>query len=315
MAQMVNVEVEDPVGPKRARVAAGERAGHGQGTTTRGEEIALDTRKVLSSADLLNPVVVEHTLAGVATRWPVDVAEPLGYGLDCPGSFHLQVSGLPAFREDDQEGHGRFAGQKPRGALRGCLHDCDLDVAGQCCMVALVITIDGTEVPVGLWLGDTENKTVVTDLLADLVAREFDTTGGVLCVIDGAKSLAAGIVQVFGEHAVVQSYTIHKRRNVAGHLPNDLAATVDSRPEAIFAQPDTAKGLAAARHLANELEVEHPDAAGSLKEGLADMSTVRRLGVGGALARTLTYTSCIESMISVPRRTTGRVTRAGRTDR
>ena len=39
------------------------------------------------------------------------------------------------------------------------------------------------------------------------------------------------------------------------------------------------------------------------------MFTVRRLGVGGALAKTLTTTNCIESMISIARRTTGRVTR------
>jgi hypothetical protein len=39
------------------------------------------------------------------------------------------------------------------------------------------------------------------------------------------------------------------------------------------------------------------------------MFTVRRLGVGGTLAKTLTTTNCIESMVSIARRTTGRVTR------
>jgi putative transposase len=29
--------------------------------------------------------------------------------------------------------------------------------AEHCCVVALAITVDGTTVPVGLWLGDTEN--------------------------------------------------------------------------------------------------------------------------------------------------------------
>jgi hypothetical protein len=38
-----------------------------------------------------------------------------------------------------------------------------------CCVVALAITSDATKVPVGLWEGDTENTTVVRDLLADLV--------------------------------------------------------------------------------------------------------------------------------------------------
>jgi putative transposase len=55
------------------------------------------------------------------------------------------------------------------------------------CVVALAIGADGTKVPVGLWLGDTENKTVVTAPLADLVARGLTTDGGLLVVIDGAK--------------------------------------------------------------------------------------------------------------------------------
>jgi putative transposase len=184
-----------------------------------------------------------------------------------------------------------------------------LDVASQCVVVALVITADGTKVPVGLWLGDTENKTVVTALLADLVARGLSVEGGVLCVIDGAKALAAGIKKVFGDDAVVQRCTLHKRRNVAGHLPKEVAGPIDKRLALIFAQPHAAKGLDAARRLANELEADHPDAAASLREGLDDMFSVARLGIGSTLAKTLTTTNCIESMISIARRTTARVTR------
>jgi transposase-like protein len=184
-----------------------------------------------------------------------------------------------------------------------------LEVAGSCVVVALVITTDGTKVPVGLWLGDTENKTVVTALLANLVERGLSVEAGVLCVIDGAKALAAGIAKVFGVHALVQRCTLHKRRNVAGHLPRELAHVVDKRLAVIFAQPDATKGLAAAQRLAAELETHNPDAAASLREGLADMFSVRRLGVGATLALTLTSTNCIESMISIAKRTTGRVTR------
>jgi hypothetical protein len=42
-------------------------------------------------------------------------------------------------------------------------------------------------------------------------------------------------------------------------------------------------------------------AAASLREGLEDMFTVRRLGVGGRLAAGLTNTNCIESIISIAR--------------
>jgi transposase-like protein len=49
------------------------------------------------------------------------------------------------------------------------------DFGDATCVVALAVTCDGTKVPVGLRVGDTENKTVVTALLADLVARGLDT--------------------------------------------------------------------------------------------------------------------------------------------
>jgi putative transposase len=46
------------------------------------------------------------------------------------------------------------------------------------CVVALAIGADGTKVPVGRGVGDTENKTVVTALLADLLARPATPTAG-----------------------------------------------------------------------------------------------------------------------------------------
>ena len=83
---------------------------------------------------------------------------------------------------------------------------------------------------------------------------------------------------------------------------------IDKRLAVIFSQPDPNKGLDAARRLASELERDHPDAASSLREGLEEMFTARRLGVTAKLAKNLTNTNCIESMISVARRTSARVT-------
>ncbi len=84
---------------------------------------------------------------------------------------------------------------------------------------------------------------------------------------------------------------------------------IDHKLAVIFAQPDAKKGLDAARRLASDLEGDHPDAAASLREGLEDMFTARRIGVAPSLAKNLTNTNCIESMISVARRTTRRITR------
>ena len=181
--------------------------------------------------------------------------------------------------------------------------------AEHCCVAALAITADGTKVPVGLWLGDTENKTVVTALLADLVDRGLSADGGLLIVIDGAKALRAGVNKVFGDHALVQRCTLHKRRNVTDHLPQAERGWVDVRLAKAFNHADPAAGLRQAKELARQLETRWPDAAASLREGLEEMFTVRRLGVGDRLARTLTSTNPIESMFSVGRTTTRNVKR------
>jgi transposase-like protein len=329
MFQMMQAELTEQIGPKHARIPAKTRTGNWHGTTkgsvvlggrtvtterprgrsADGGEIELDTWAAFSSADLLNSLVVERMLAGVATRRHVDVAEPVGEALEQRSRSMSKSAISRRFVAATKTALAELMVRSLADLDVAALMIDGLDVAGQCCVVALVITADGTKVPVGLWLGDTENKTVVTALLADLVARGLSTESGVLCVIDGAKALAAGIKKVFGDTAQVQRCTLHKRRNLDGHLPKELAATVDRRLALIFAQPDANKGLAAAKSLAKELEAEHPDAAASLREGLEDMFTVRRLGVGGALAKTLTNTNCIESMISIARRTTGRVTK------
>ena len=182
-------------------------------------------------------------------------------------------------------------------------------VAEHCCVVALAILADGTKLPVGLWLGDTENTTVVTHLLADLADRGLDASRGLLVVIDGAKALARAVRKVFGEAALIQRCTIHKRRNVTDHLPELERGPVDAKLARAFANPDPQAGLRAARELARTLQARHPGAAASLREGLEEMFTVSRLGVSERLARTLTSTNPVESMISIARTTTRNVKR------
>ena len=184
-----------------------------------------------------------------------------------------------------------------------------IQVAGRCCVVALAILADGTKLPVGLWDGSTENATVVRHLLADLQGRGLDASRGLLVVIDGAKALASAVRQVFGELALIQRCTLHKRRNVADHLPQAERARVDAKLARAFSDPDPDAGLGAARQLAGGLQRKHPGAAASLREGLEEMFTVRRLGIDGRLAHTLTSTNPVESMLSIARTTCRNVKR------
>ena len=174
-------------------------------------------------------------------------------------------------------------------------------------VVARGITADGTKVPVGLRLGDTDNSVVVKDLLANLVDRGLRFEHGILAVLDGSKALRKGVATVFGAKALVQRCTLHKRRNVIDYLPVASRKAMDKRLAGIFANVDAQAGLRDARRLAAQLKRDRPDAAGSLLEGLEEMFTVARLGITGALRLSLTNTNCIESMISTVRVVTGRV--------
>ena len=50
--------------------------------------------------------------------------------------------------------------------------------------------------------------------------------------------------------------------------------------------------------LASSLEVDHPGAAGSVREGLDETLTLQRLGIGGTLYRKLRTTNAIENLNS-----------------
>jgi putative transposase len=100
---------------------------------------------------------------------------------------------------------------------------------------------------------------------------------------------------------------LHKRRNLDDYLPKDLAKATDNKLARAFNDDDWHRGLRVAKGIASQLEQEHPSAAASLREGLEEMFTVRRLGVPDRLARTTSCTNIVESMISVVRDLSGRV--------
>ena len=110
--------------------------------------------------------------------------------------------------------------------------------------MALGVGIDGTKHPLGVAGGDTENTTVIKDLLAGLRDRGLNTTRPVLCVLDGAKALVAGVKAVF-DHPVVHGCQLHKIRNAQAKLPKDLASTGAGKMRAAYHNPDA---LAAEAH-------------------------------------------------------------------
>ena len=112
-------------------------------------------------------------------------------------------------------------------------------------IVALGITTEGVKIPLGLWEGSTENGTVATALLSDLVERGLDAEQRMLFAIDGSKALRKAVRDVFRE-VPIQRCVRHKERNVLRHLAERDRPPVLARMRRAWAETDYHRGPRAA---------------------------------------------------------------------
>ena len=170
----------------------------------------------------------EHTLAavaaGVSTRRYAGTLDPAPAEVTERGTSSSAVS-------------RRFvalSAKRLRSFLSRPLRELDLRVVcidgkvfrDHCMVVALGIDPQGRKHVLGLREGATETAVVTSGLLSDLVTRGLPTDRTLLFVIDGAPGLRRAITDVFGSLGVVQRCQVHKLRNVLGHLPERLHASV-----------------------------------------------------------------------------------------
>ncbi len=224
---LLDDELTQLIGPKHAKQPAG-RVGNWHGHTSgqvvlggrkttvdrpRGRyingagEIGSPTWNAFADDDLLSQVIVERMLAGVATRRHVDIGEPVGEAVRARSTSKSAVS--RRFIEATETAMADLLSRDLSGLDVAVLMIDGVHFADECLVVAMVITTDGTKVPVGLAHGDTENSAVVKSVLTDLVARGLNTDAGLLVVLDGSKALRKAVNSVFGAKAVVQRCTLH----------------------------------------------------------------------------------------------------------
>jgi putative transposase len=166
-------------------------------------------------------------------------------------------------------------------------------------IVALGIGCDGRKMVLGIREGATENATVVSSLLSELVERGLDFSTPRLYILDGGKALHAAVRRHAGEAAFIQRCQVHKRRNVVDHLPDEHKADVRRKLQNAYAMRDYAEAKRALEGLHRELMDLNPSAARSLEEGMEETLTVHRLRVPDQLRRTLSCTNVIESAFSI----------------
>ena len=164
--------------------------------------------------------------------------------------------------------------------------------------VALGIDSAGRKHVLGLREGTTENATVARALLAGLADRGLATERPLLFVIDGSKALRKAVRDVFGREVQIQRCQVHKTRNVLEHLPEEMRPSVRRTMNQAYAMTNPDKAQRQLENLARKLAESHPGAADSLQEGLAETLTIQKLGISGALWRTLRSTNPIENLNS-----------------
>ena len=327
LAELLEEEVDDLVGPKGRHnpERSAVRHGHESGEVTLGgrrvrverprvrsadgsEEVRLATYEHFASRDALARVVMERMLASVSTRRYARTGEPVGSEVEAKQRSTSKSSVSRTFVERTRHSLAELMSRRLDDVRLAVMMIDGLELQGRTNVVPLAITTEGVKIPLGLWEGSTENATVATALLSNLVERGLDPEQGILFVIDGAKALRKAIRNVFGE-APVQRCVRHKERNVTDHLPERDRPNVKQRLRRAWALDDHGRALDQLRALARELDRTYPGAAGSLREGMEETLTLTRLGVTGSLKRTLESTNPCESMLEIVRRTQRNVKR------
>jgi putative transposase len=326
--ELMEAEVTEIVGPKgkHDRDRAAVRHGHEDGSMTLGgrrvpvsrprirslddeHELPVASYRYFADRDPLQRAVMDRMLAGVSTRKFARVGEPVGEEVERTATSTRKSTVSEMFIEKTRTALEELMARRLDDTRLAVMMLDGLEIAERVHVVALGVTTEGVKVPLGLWEGSTENATLARSLLADLVDRGLDPGQAILFVLDGGKALRRAIKDVFGEYALVHRCHRHKERNVLDLLPERDRPRVRGRIRGAWALKNAATAEQQLEVLASELDRSWPDAGASLREGMAETLTLMRLGITGKLAKTLSSTNPIESMIEIVRHTQRNVKR------
>jgi transposase-like protein len=324
----MEAEVDQVVGPKHKQnlERTAKRHGHERGSMTLGgrrveverprmrtaddeHELPVQTYEYFADRDPLTRAVMDRMLAGVSTRKFEVVGEPVGEEVEQESSSTSKSTVSELFIERTRTALGELMSRSLSDVRLAVMMLDGLEIADRTHVVALGISTEGVKIPLGLWEGSTENATLVSMLLADLVDRGLDPEQAILFVIDGGKALRKAIKDVFGEHALVHRCHRHKERNVTDLLPERERPRILATIRGAWSLSNHHLARERLERVASELERTWPDAAASLREGMDETLTLIRLGIDGQLAKSLCSTNPCESMIEIVRYTQRNVKR------
>ena len=109
-------------------------------------------------------------------------------------------------------------------------------------LVCVGLTRQGQKRVLALTESSTESAAAIRGMLNNLLARGFQHTERFLVMIDGAKGIAKGVREVFGDAVLTQRCQWHKRENMARKTRNKAAVElVRTRMNHAYARPTYAQ--------------------------------------------------------------------------
>lgn len=269
-------------------------------------EIELQTYTALNDKDFLNEQAVAKLLSGLSTR---RLGKTLDKFLGARGIGRQTISqrGMAEMTRQLEE----FESRSLQGLNIVTVFMDGIHLGEDVYVAAVGIGGDGKRHILGFESGSTENAGVCRALLSRLIDRGgLSESGGILFVVDGGKGLQKAIHEVFGKRAHIQRCTIHKKRNVEEKLPKKSQVEFRHKFNAAYSKTTLKEAERAFTELRNWLLVNNKTgAANSLLEGQQQILTLHRLGIAGALRKSLCTTNCIESIFSSARYYTRNVKR------
>lgn len=267
-------------------------------------EIPLRSHQQLQNPGVIDEVVLKRVMKGLSQRAYGETA------LEVPATFGISKSSV-------SRRFIRASAKKLREFLERDLSVYDFvavvidgkTYADNQIVVALGVTMEGEKILLGFTEAKTENYQICKDFLKRLINRGFRTDQEILFVVDGAKGLRKGILEVFGEMAFIQRCTWHKRENVLRYLNKDQQEYFRRKLQVAYEQPTHEAAKRRLDAVRRELRVLNESAAASLDEGLEETLTLHRLGMFPKVGISFKTTNCLENVNRCLGRYTDRVDR------
>ena len=165
-------------------------------------------------------------------------------------------------------------------------------------IVGLGITIEGRKVIIGVEQSHNENSRAIDQWFDKWIERGLRFEDGILFIIDGSKGIRKAIERKFSIYAFIQRCRWHKRENVVAYLDKSKQVLFRRRLQTAYEKTTYREAKSALDEIHRELESVNVSAANSLAEGLEETLTIHHLGLSPELAKSLSTTNCMESVMS-----------------